>query len=154
MNPLLRRLLWRLLHPLPASRTLRSYETAVLEHTAAAITSADRRVLCEQIGQIDLVQRFHSDRMVTVYFADGERVPRLADQRPDNVLITLVATSGGRTSGRVAVVSHRGLVSSLEFTKSPRNWRDDVRLAETTRSTGPTLAADIDSLEHGAPPES
>lgn len=92
--------------------------------------------------------------MVTVFFADEERVPRLAEQRLDHVLITVVATSGDRTVGRVDVVSHRGLVGSLEFTESPTDWRAEVRLAEATRATGPALAANIDSLEHGAPHES
>jgi len=123
----------------------------VLEHAAVAIADPDRTILREQIAQVDLVQRFNSDRMVVVFFANREGVSSLADQRPDNVIVTLVARSGGRALGQVDVVSHRGRVHSLEFTKSPKDWGDDVRLTEATRSSTPTLAAEVDASEHGAP---
>jgi hypothetical protein len=125
------------------------YEAKVLEATVAALSERDAQALRQQIGLIERVQRWNEDRMVIVGFEDKTALEKLENGATDHCLakLRLKGVSGSVTA---CVMTHRGILSSLEFRPSPRQLGDEdvsVELRELHAAASGEAAA-IDTEEH------
>jgi hypothetical protein len=102
---------------------LRDYEAAILAATAAALPHPDAQALRRQLDSIERLQRWNEDRMVIVGFEDKQALPRLRNEAEDHRLAQLKLT-GPFGSVRAAVMTHRGILSSLEFRPTPQTLRE------------------------------
>jgi hypothetical protein len=126
------------------------YEAAILNATVAALPPRDARALTRQIALIERVQRWNEDRMVILGFEDKSLLPKL-DNEETNHCLAKVRLKGAFGSLTATVMTHRGLLSSLEFPQSPRktNGQDfSVEVAEV-HAWDPGSAGAIDAEEHG-----
>jgi hypothetical protein len=129
------------------SRTLRDYELSALDFVGELLSSEDRRALGAQLSGLDHLKRLHGDRMVTFYFEKPAALPRLSNEGLEQKLATILLESGQKRA-RATVVSHHGLLSSLEFSKSPTDLEDQpLRLSLVAGKPG-DLAREIDATEH------
>ena len=149
-----RRLLSWLLYG--GTTTLRDYETRILDHVSASLsTDNDRAALASQLRNLNHLKRLHQDRMVTFYFDDSESLRRLSNMSPAHQ-IGVAVLEKDRESTTAKVVSHRGLLSSMEFTRSPTQFQHaSFQLADSRRpGKAIDLPSQIDAEEHGdgAPP--
>ena len=127
----------------------REYETKVLETTIAALPARDARVLHRQVELIERLQRWNEDRMVIVGFEDKTALEQLQSTDADHCLAKL-RLKGAAGSVTATVMTHRGILSSLEFRPSPRALKDQdvaVELREL-HSAEPGAALAIDQEEH------
>ena len=132
------------------SRTLRDYEQRVLDFVAESLSAEDRHALAEQLAGLDHLKRLHGDRMVTFYFERPEALPLLSNEGLEQKLAT-VLLEAGRKRVRATMVSHRGRLSSLEFSKSPTDLEGQpLRLSFDPGKPGKDgdLAREIDAIEH------
>lgn len=132
------------------STRLRSYEGAVLEALIASLGPSDAEAVRAQVASLDHVKRLHRDRMVTFYFYQPKRLPRM-ENRGEALHAGAFRISGGSISLTAVVFAHRGLLSSLEFTKAPAGLEHAEAMVEPVRTNGRgrSLAAKIDRMEHG-----
>jgi hypothetical protein len=111
------------------------YEVEVLDATVAALPERDAQVLTAQIELIERLQRWNDDRMVIVGFEDKAELERLENQTLDHCLAKL-RLKGAFGSITATVMTHRGVLSSLEFRPSPK------------RTEGHAFS--VEAAEHGA----
>lgn len=134
------------------SWVVRPYERAVIEAAANSLPDPDGRYLLLQLTFLDHLKRLHQDRMVTFYFESSkEGFPFLPRRSPDLSLAN-VSLRTTREMFSATVTAHRGLLFSLEFTKSPTYLRKEgFRIESVSISdVGPSiLAQEIDQSEHG-----
>jgi hypothetical protein len=132
------------------STRLRSYEGAVLEALIASLGPSDAAAVRAQLAGLDHVKRLHRDRMVTFYFYQPKRLPPI-ENRGEALHVGAFRISGGSNSLTAVVFAHRGLLSSLEFTKAPAGLEHAEVIVEPvrTKGSGPSLATKIDRIEHG-----
>lgn len=132
------------------STRLRSYEAALLEALIASLGPSDAAAVRAQLAGLDHVKRLHRDRMVTLYFYQPQRLARIED-RGEALHVGAFRISGGSVGLTAVVFAHRGLLSSLEFTKAPAGLEHAEVVVETvrTKGRGSSLATKIDRLEHG-----
>lgn len=128
---------------------MKPYELEILEATAAALSEAEGQTLRRQLELVERAQRWNDDRMVIVGFPDKDAVPRLAPDATDHCLGTVRLKTGSRTI-TARVMTHRGILSSLEFRPSPRELEDRSFTLEVTDRDGaePLLSDLIDDEEH------
>ncbi len=111
---------------------LRDYEERCLKDAFKSVGEPERQILEAQLGALERVQRFNSDRQVNLFF--GSNAPRFPNTGEDLRLARLSYRDRHGERFRVTVVSHRGLLSSLEYSGLPpranRNLADllDVRI--------------------------
>ena len=131
------------------SKPLRGYETAVVDVPLAALPASDREVLAAQVDARERVQRWNSDRMVLFGFASRDSLPPLSVTSENCCLAKVKLT---HASGRLtaSVMTHRGFLSSVEFSSSPTELQDaEVRVDSVKlHSTFPGYSASIDREEH------
>jgi hypothetical protein len=125
------------------------YETRILDATVAALSESDAQVLRGQIRAIERLQRWNEDRMVIIGFENKEAVDKLADKSTDHCLAK-VRLKGAFGSLMANVMTHRGVLSSLEFRPSPRKLKGHDLTVEVVQvhSSDPEIAAAIDREEH------
>jgi hypothetical protein len=145
----LRRLGRRLLYG--GSRHLRSYEQVVLEQAGAALGELDQGALKAQLATHEFVQRDLKGRMVRFCF-DPQSPPRqlFSDSAEEHSLVQVqLETTASRI--RATLMTHRGLLSSLEFSKDPAVLSGDaVRVTEVVLGgKASQLAPVADRAEHG-----
>ena len=128
------------------------YEAEMLRAVVAALSASDAQVLGRQIGAIERLQRWNEDRMVIVGFEDKDVLPVLGNQETDHCLATL-RLSGDFGSIKAAVMTHRGILSSLEFRRSPRKMEGRPFSVELVELHATDLGASraIDADEHDPP---
>src|SRR5690349_18715120 len=97
---------------------MRDYERRVLDFAGELLSPEDRRALGKQLAGLDHLKRLHGGRMVTFYYGKPAALPPLSDVGLEQKLATVLLETGQERI-RARVVSHRGLLSSLEFSKSP-----------------------------------
>lgn len=107
------------------TKRLKPYETACLSLLLERLPSGARAILEEQLQRFDLIQRAVGGRLMVFYFlhsSGGDRpLPRLSVTGDENRVARLVvAPEGGGGTVRVDVVLHRGLLSSLQFSRDPK----------------------------------
>ena len=133
------------------SSSLTPLEVGILECVRKSINVQQGEVFGRQIELVSLVQRDHSNRMITVYFDDCLPQTLLDDQR-ENLCIAKVKYSLGGEKFTTSVYTHNGRISSLETHKSI-----DLQLLQKTPEiisvklvslSEEGLAADIDREEH------
>jgi hypothetical protein len=132
------------------SRTLRDYERRVLDFVAESLPMEDRRALAEQLAGLDHLKRLHGDRMVTFYYEKQDALPLLSNQGLEQKLAT-VRLDSGQKKVRATMVSHRGRLSSLEFSQSPADLEGQplrLTLAKGQPGRDGGLAGEIDRMEH------
>lgn len=133
------------------SRVVRDYERVILDFVSSTLSSDDREALATQLANLDHLKRLHADRMVTFYFPDSLRVKKLSDINPERVMARL-ALKTQRTVVKAKVVSHEGLLSSIEFAKSPTHLQGaEVQLEALPKPRGKEwdLPSELDAEEHG-----
>lgn len=137
------------------STRLRSYEEAILEALIAALGPSDGAAIRAQLAALDHVKRLHGDRMVTFYFYQPKRLPRI-ENRGEALHLGAFRVSGGSIALTAVVFAHRGLLSSLELTKPPAGLEHSEVGVETvgTNERAPSLATKLDRMEHGGKSES
>jgi len=125
------------------------YETAMLNAVAAALPESDAQSLGRQIALIERLQRWKEDRMVIVGFEDKGMVPKLQNQATDHCLAKL-RLKGSFGSIGAAVMTHRGILSSLEFRQSPRKTAGHAVTVEilALHASDPRISRSIDEEEH------
>jgi hypothetical protein len=133
------------------STALRPYERSILERTAAELSAADSLALLQQVASFDRVQRSLNDRMVLFHFRPNPSPPRLSERGDAHCLVKVKLRGTGGGSG-AAVISHHGLLSSLEFSRPPKAifalGLHGVEVTREGRWRGPAEAAD--TVEHGS----
>jgi hypothetical protein len=124
-------------------------ENFILASVSAVLPEADRSVLAEQLAALDLIQRSPCGRIVSIFLEPGEKLPLLSHTAPEHCLAQLrVAAEGNSVS--VSALSHRGLISSIEYRGSPeRLAHGTLSVLEATPSAGYLGAAcALDRSEH------
>lgn len=131
------------------SWTIRPYETQVLDTLKSTLARSDVEALEAQLARLDHVKRLHADRMVTFYFQDAAALPRLSQGGDAQCLLRLRIEGDGRKLS-VEIFAHRGLLSSMEFDKSPTDLRSSaaLRIRPVKSRSAPGIAAEIDKTEH------
>jgi hypothetical protein len=100
------------------NKRLRPHEAAFIEDVLRSVDPHDRDALVTQLERRERLQRWNSDRMVLFGLGEKEALPRIADTSENHCLAKARLLAGG--SSIVAVLmSHRGLLSSIEFSKAP-----------------------------------
>lgn len=132
------------------TQRLAGYERAILDHLEGSIAESDRETLRSQLGNLDHIKRLHDGRMVTFYFFDSGHLPRLKDIG-DEVCIAAYRLSTKDIKPTVRVVTHKGLLSSLEFSKSPRGLDDKALVLSPAQASkrSRSIAEVVDRMEHG-----
>lgn len=130
-------------------RSARPYEADVLAATVAALPVSDAEPLRRQVALVERLQRWNYDRMVIVGFEDRAAVPRLPNEALDHCLAR-VRLTGEFGSLRASVMTHRGILSSLEFRRSPRKLGGHQWVVEvtTTETADREMSGAIDAEEH------
>ena len=130
----------------------RPYEAAILERVASELPAADSLALLEQIRSVDRVQRSLGDRMVMFHFKSRGAQPTHLSAKGDAHCLAKLELEGAGGRSIAAVITHRGILSTLEFARSPKGlFAHGVRVLSMARAAswrGPAEAAD--RLEHGA----
>jgi hypothetical protein len=126
------------------------YEARAFEATVAALGGPDAEALTAQVASIERMQRWNEDRMVILGFEDKASVPKLENAEPNHCLAKLrIKGAFGTIPG--AVMTHNGILSSLEFRKSPRVIKDNAFSVDVTKLhvADPGISSSIDEEEHG-----
>jgi hypothetical protein len=128
---------------------LRQYETLVLNTVAKSLSSEDASALSLQLENLDHIKRLHSDRMVTFYFLDTDKIPRLYISSSTHCIARYRLDSSGFTTN-VALFTHLGILSSIEFTKSPEVLSSDseIKLVPILNKSNTSLTDTINQEEH------
>lgn len=131
------------------STRIRGYEESILKRVQEELSAVeDRQALASQLESLDHLKRLHQDRMVTFYFYNRDGLKRLGNVASDHRLMTF-RVSIDSIKMTVVVMTHLGLLSSLEFSKGPAVLRSaDLRI-ERTWDPSSSLVAEIDTAEHG-----
>jgi hypothetical protein len=121
----------------------------MLDATVAALPEPEADALRRQSRAIERVQRWNQDRMAIVGFEDKTTLPKLGNESEAHCLarLRLRSASGSVTA---SVMTHRGVLSSLEFRPSPRTLGDGEWSVELVglHAAEPGVAAAIDREEH------
>jgi hypothetical protein len=134
------------------STKLRPYERSILKRAAAELEEADSATLLQQVESFDRVQRSLNDRMVMFHFrlnsAPASRMAVIGDAH----CVAKLKLRGKSGRSNAAVISHQGLLSSLEFSRPPKAlFAQGVDVVEVTRDGAwRGLAEAADRLEHGS----
>lgn len=129
---------------------LRGYETTVLQAAMKSLSAADAEVLEQQLKSLEHLKRLHGDRMVTFYFFDAERLPRISLLAPEHCIAQFRIKSPQIDGLRASVITHQGLLSSLEFSKTPQPLAAAAAFELLPAPTRPRkdLASEVDREEH------
>jgi hypothetical protein len=132
------------------STTLRPYERSILEHAAAHLSAADSSAFLQQVRSFDRVQRSLNDRMVLFHFHPQAMPPSRLSAMGDAHCVAKLRLRGTGGRSNAAVITHHGLLSSIEFSRPPKGLlAGDIEVLDGLRDsnwTGPSEAAD--RLEH------
>jgi hypothetical protein len=132
------------------TQRLRGYEKEIIDHLRFSLSAPDQNALIEQLSNLDHLKRLHKDRMVTFYFFNETKLPKFGDLRDENRIAVFKLTIPKFTV-LVNIISHRGLLSSFEFTKSPKPLKNelfDILFVKNAKAYE-SLAESIDQSEHG-----
>jgi len=132
------------------TRRLRDYEIKIINAVKMSMTKEDSETISIQIENLEHLKRLHDDRMVTFYFHGAERLPRLKNAGQEQK-ISKLTIEGNNKKINVVVVSHRGLMSSLEFNRSPTvllGGGVSISAAKNRNVDDYNLASEIDAKEH------
>lgn len=135
------------------SRNLRSYENAIIQATLEVLNELDRQAFAAQVNARERLQRWNSDRMVLFGFADRAGLPSISSSA-ENYCLAKAKLSGASGGTTAAVMTHRGVLSSIEFSRSPTHLGTSGLMVESI-SLHPEhrgFASAIDREEHGLPP--
>ena len=131
-------------------RELRPYEASIIEAVASRITDADQATINAQLVARERVQRWNSDRMVLLSVPRGASLPLLSARNTDHCMAKVrVESPQGKLVAKL--MSHRGLLSSLEFSKPPKSLLGSnfVVTSVELSPAEPGHDAGVDAEEHG-----
>lgn len=131
-------------------RELRPYERDVLEATLRVVTPADARALRLQLDDRERVQRWNADRMLLFGFAPGDNAAPISSLAENHCLAT-VKLGGADTRLAARIMTHKGRLSSVEFSKPPRAILAGGYQVISAKLDGKSRghAPEIDAEEHG-----
>lgn len=127
---------------------LNEAEERLLSFLSDALPPQDREILSCQLKSIRKVQRQHPERLVAVYYRNGNNVPRLPYLGYEYCLANISYKSGGRTR-RTSLVLHDGRFMTFERNVPQRLCEIEGVVAvalHPQRFKG--AAEEIDSQEH------
>jgi hypothetical protein len=130
---------------------MRAYERTLLDRASAELGGVERARLVKQIGRVARVKRYFADRQVNFFFAEPlDEGALLHDVGEARCRVKfMLRTAGGKL--HAAVVTHRGGLSSLEFSRSPAALENAqyevVSVALDPAHRSPASVAD--RIEHG-----
>ena len=107
-----------------ADRKSRPYEDTVMQSVLQILSPGDQKILQEQFDARERIQRGNSDRMVIFGFEDRNALPKLSSLDQDFCLAR-VALKGTAGAVSVCLMSHKGVLSSMEFAKSPTGFGEN-----------------------------
>lgn len=130
-------------------RDLRPYESAVFENVLAASESGDRNALTQQFEARERVQRW-SHRVLFFGFPPKHSLPSISAAELNHcyALVRLSAPGGAITA---KFMTHRGLVSTIEFSRDPLPMLAESFTVQRVvlRPGGTGYAEEMDVGEHG-----
>ena len=146
---LVRMLLKRLLYG--GTSKLRTVESACIEAWSGRLSTEGAAVLKRQLSRFDLIQRSPDGRVVT--FFDTNEDGHLTWKNEDLFVLRVEEVSVARVwlgtkeypqvEIKVDVVLHRGRLSSLEFNKSPKAFRDRLTVTKVKTLVDPMLHCEV-----------
>lgn len=126
---------------------LRRYERHILQAVQERLPPEDALALSVQIKRTLFIQRHHADRIVTFSLHKKETLPKFSETSEEVNLVNDLSIQDHNTKLRVSVIAHRGFLSSLEFSKSPKKLKGDIVIKDTTsRTTDATVR--LNAEEH------
>lgn len=105
-------------------RKPRPYEETVMQSVLQILSKGDQKILQEQFNARERIKRQNEDRMVIYGFEDREALPKMSSLDEDYCLAR-VALKGGAGAVSVCLMSHKGVLSSMEFAKSPTGFGEN-----------------------------
>ena len=131
------------------SRRLRPYEVVAVEHAIALLSEADQAVLREQLAHLETVQRYFRDRLANLCLDAEAALPRLS-KRADDLCLAKVRFATPAARLNAVLLSHQGLLRSVEFSKPPPGLGDTPQVLSASLGGSHRSAAHAaDRLEHG-----
>ena len=132
------------------SHSVGPLEAFVLRHVREHLNPADQAAMEDQIAHVERVQRHHHERMVTIWLDAPEDRIRLSQPYPDHCLAK-IKISANKKVFTVAVMTHIGLISTIEFSNSPGTCTPADIVVEdiALNHKFPGFAEAIDAEEHG-----
>ena len=126
------------------------HEAIILRHVRERLSPVNQAAMDEQMTHVDRVQRHNHKRMVTIWLEAPTDRLRLVQTSPDHCLAKLKVSSCGKRLS-VAVMTHSGLMSSIEFSSTPGRCTpvDFTVLDIAMNQPNPGIAESIDREEHG-----
>ncbi|WP_157281955.1 hypothetical protein [Pelomonas sp. Root1237] len=132
---------------------LRKQERDLLQVAKSSLSAEDQPLFWQQVESVELVQRSSEDRMVLIFFPP-DHLPLKLDNKSPEFPMARVTLSDGINRLSAVVFLHRGLLSSVEYSKSPRCFRGKTvnMVLRQTSVADSGYAAQIDQEEHGSTP--
>jgi hypothetical protein len=132
------------------SFNLSDQEKELLKLAGTTLSKDDQIVFTEQVARVERVKRLHQGRMVTFAFDDVTSLQRVSDAQPE-LLIAKIKLEGKGAKVSVKIFLHRGLLSSLEYSASPKILDGQIsvlQLSTVGKNDSMSVADEIDSSEH------
>lgn len=128
---------------------IRRYEQAILTRLLEMLSEGDRRALTAQLDSLDHLKRLHDDRMVTFYFFERSKLPLLGNTA-SALKLAAFRLIVGEPAIIAAVYAHKGLLSSIEFSRSPKALTAPLQVTLASQpEAAHSIAQDVDAKEHG-----
>ena len=130
-------------------RELRPYEATILEQVIGASTPNDQVALRFQFESRERVQR-SNERVLFFGFAPEAKLTPIAAIAPDYCYAKIKLRSA-EGSVIAKLMTHRGVLSTIEFSKPPAALLDGEFVVESIalHPGGTGYTAEIDASEHG-----
>ena len=131
------------------SHDVAPHEAVLLRHVRERLSPADQAAMDDQMTHVERVQRHNRERMVTIWLDSPADRMRLSQADPEHCLAKLKVSARGKRV-TVAVMTHAGLMSSLEFSSTPEACTPaDFTIQEIAlNQPDPGIAESIDREEH------
>jgi len=126
-------------------KDLREYEKSIIIEISSKLNQES--IFRDQIAQVNFVQRFHKDRMVHVYF--NENINCCVFPSKGIIDIGRVYWEDVSSKGKCSLILNNGLLSSLEFSHSPKSCQFLIRqVTVSVNLSNEKIPSSFDEFEH------
>ncbi|NLB54616.1 MAG: hypothetical protein GX811_02405 [Lentisphaerae bacterium] len=132
------------------SHDIAPHEAMLLRQVRERLQPDDQAAMDDQMTHVERVQRHNHKRMVTIWLDAPEDRMRLSRKAPDHCLAKLKVSARDKHV-TVAVMTHAGIISSIEFSSTPEACTPaNFTVQEIAlNQPDPGISGSIDSEEHG-----